>query len=83
MFYPCIKDRFIMSPTEETFLISALKIHTSGKISGPSCNVSVDLQLVSNLPRPILSNLLQMAILPADHTPKQINYYTTGTFVQG
>lgn len=72
-----------MSPTEETFLITSVKVESSGKIHGPSCDVVVDLSLVSNLPRPIVSNLVQMAIVVCDHVPKQVNYFTTGTFVQG
>lgn len=76
-------DRFIMSPAEETFLISSVNVDTSGKINGISCDVAVELLLVSNLPRPLLSNLIQMAIIPCDHVPKQVDYTVAGMSFQG
>ncbi|ODN03761.1 Trafficking protein particle complex subunit 10, partial [Orchesella cincta] len=60
-------DRFVISPTEETFIINSVKIDTLGKINLESCNVRVTVDMYSNLPRPVLSNCVQAAILPYDH----------------
>lgn len=70
-----------MSPTEETFLINSVKIISSGKINRNSCEVKVTLNLTSNLPRPVLSNSVQMAILPCDHQSSVMGFSTGGAFV--
>jgi len=74
------KDRFIMSPTEETFVLNNVTVETSGKINREHCDVQVKLDFTSNLPRPVLASLVQMSILPCDHVPTVMGFSTSGAF---
>lgn len=60
-------DRFVITPAEETFVINHVKIDTPGKIHMESCNVRIAVDIVSYMPRPVLSNSVEAAILPYDH----------------
>ena len=61
-----VLGRSILSSMEDTFSVTSMHIETPGKINLDSCPVTIKVELHSNLPKPVISSQLQVAVLLCD-----------------
>ena len=57
----------MLSAMDDTFFDTSIQVDTPGKINLDSCPVTINVELHSNLPKPVTSSQLQVAILLCDN----------------